>query len=185
MIRSLCFVIIIGLYAASVAGQDAAASGAKQKLLFNDPGVIQIRLEPITPKRSNTVDSPETSEPFKTGDRVNVRVITTNNAQSPVRLPISNTYIQDRPQLFRDGQLMKYKEDVEKLLETSDSEPNSLRRRSILLPPNDAKVVEVIDLANWYRPLKTGHYQLAIKHRFESGGTWIESSSTTFEVNPK
>ena len=186
MIRILYFVITLALYASSVVGQDAELVRAKQRLLFNDPGVLQIRLERISSKRSSPIAGPpETLEPFRTGDRVRIGIMITNNSQSSVRVPISNTYVQHRPQLFRNGQLMKYREDIEKLLETSETEPNSLRRDSVVLSPNDATAVGVIDLANWYKPLKLRHYQLTIKHRFELGGTWIESSSVTFDVDSK
>lgn len=185
MIRGFRLVSSFALCASLVLGQETDASRAKQRIILNDPGVIQIRLALIGKGSTPTQGSSEVIEPFKEGDKLKIRVIITNNSHEMVRVPISDTYVQNRPQLYRDGDLVPYKQNIEKLVKTNANEPDFLRTDSSLLSPGSPKPIEIIDLADWYKPLRVGHYQLAVKHRFEQGGTWIESSPVTFEIDPK
>lgn len=170
----------------SVGGQEKANSGQQRELLSTNPEIIQISLAPITSKRSST-DHPRvnTSERFKAGHRVKFHLVMTNTALVEVRILAWDTYVQNRPILHRDGQQLPYRDDIEKLLPATESQTDFLRMDSILLEPNNPKPLEVITLADWYEPLKPGHYNLLVRHRFQLGGKWIESSSITFEVDPK
>jgi hypothetical protein len=180
--RLLSVIALVACLPLYLNGQGTDVARDRQRAVLNDAGVIHIRLEAIVP------DAPSTARDqlarFKGSDKIKFSVVVTNNSSTPVRAPISNTFIQDRPALLKEGSVvLKYKPDVDRLLAASEeSEPNSLRRDSVVLTPGQEKIVEVIDLANWFRPLRPGSYQLTIKHRFEWGGTWIESASVSFEV---
>jgi hypothetical protein len=183
MIQGLYLLSSLVLCGSLSIAQNTEASRAKQRLLLNDPGIIQIQLAVIGSKSpSPTPDGSDVLEPFREGDKIKIRVIITNNSHEIVRVPITDTYLQNGPQLYRDGELLPYLKSIEKQKQTNEIQTDFLRTDSIVLSPGIPKAVEVLSLADWYKPLKLGHYQLTLKHRFEQGGTWIESTSVTFEI---
>jgi len=123
--------------------------------------------------------------PYPTGAKIYFRLQATNTSLQKVTLFIIDTYFQDRPELFRDGQIVPYKEGMEELLRAKDKDSFTKLVESVNVDPNDSKVIGYLYLNNWYGRLQPGHYQLSLKHRFEPGQDWIESSSITFEVVSK
>jgi hypothetical protein len=121
-------------------------------------------------------------QPFTTRSKIYVRLQATNWSLKRATLFIFDPYFQNRLELFRDGQLAPYKEHMKALLEAKEKDPFTRTGQAVNLEPNESRVIEFIDLADWYDRLQPGHYQLSIKHRFEPGQDWIESSSLTFEV---
>lgn len=185
MKQSLYFLIILVLYAPLVFCQDTEASRAKQRQLMNDAGVMHIQLLVMGTKSTSPNSRDTAVEPFKEGDKIKVKVVITNSSNDPVRVPITDTYLQNRPQLYKDGDLLPYLKTIERVTQVDEAPTSFLRTDSGILSPSTPKLVEVISLSDWYKPLKPGHYRLTVKHRFEWGGTWIESSPGTFEVSSK
>jgi len=130
-------------------------------------------------------DSEVLRAPYPTGAKIYFRVQATNTSLQKVTLFIIDTYFQDRPELFRDGQIVPYKKGVDDLLRAKDKQPFTRLVESVNVDPNDSKVIGYLYLNIWYGRLQPGHYQLSLKHRFELGQDWIESSSITFEVVSK
>lgn len=160
-------------------------SSSSQQLLSSNPDIVHASLEAITSKRPDSVSrNADVASRFKVGDKIKFELIMTNTALVPVRILVWDTYVQDRPQLYRDGQLLKYRADIEELMPKTEEQTDFVRTDSILLEPHSTKPVEVISLADWYEALKPGHYQLSVRHRFQVGGKWIDSSSVTFEIDP-
>jgi len=170
----------------SVGGQEKANSSQQRQLLVTNPEIVQIGLAPITSKRSST-DHPRVnaSERYKAGQKVKFHLVMTNTALFAVRILTLDTYAQNRPILHRDGQQLPYREEIENVLPATENLTDFLRTDSFLLEPNSPKPLEVITLADWYEPLKPGHYNLLVRHRFQLGGKWTESSPITFEVDPE
>lgn len=108
-----------------------------------------------------------------------------NTSLEPVAVAILDKYVQNRPELLRDGQIVPYREGLNKLLEAKEKDPFIVLPQVVKLNPNEQKFIGYIYLDDWYEPLQPGHYQLSLKHRFEPGQGWIESSSITFEVVSK
>ena len=77
---------------------------------------------------------------------------------------------------------MPYRKGLEELLIAKEKDPFLILPQSIKLEPDETKLIGLLYINDWYDPLKPGHYQLAVSHRFEPGQPWIESSSITFEV---
>lgn len=121
---------------------------------------------------------------FKKDDKFFFRLQMTNTSISRVVVSIIDPYYQNRPQLFRDGQLVPYRKQTAELIKHREKEPSQRHRGVIRLEPNETKEVVYIDLATWYDQLEPGHYQLSAKYRFEPGQDWVESSVVTFEVEP-
>jgi len=157
--------------------------------LLNNPEMIQITLSQVTSKQWTKSSNAYQTERLHVGDKVKFYLVMQNTSSASLQIPIWNTHLQNQPRLFRDGQLLDYKADVKEMVTSENGEMKSamsvLRTDSVRLEPNTVKVVETIDLANWYEPLKPGHYELLCRHRFKLGGKWVESSIITFEVDAK
>ncbi len=186
LLRGLLIAITTALCIGLLVGQQKGNSGAQQELLLTNPDFIQMSLVPIASKRAS-IANPHVKipEPFKAGDKVKFDLMMTNTSLFPVRIFVWDTYIQNRPELYRDSELLTYLDEIEKLLPTTETANDFMRTAWVLLEPGSSKSIEPITLADWYEPLKPGHYQLKIKHRFQQGGKWIESAPVTFEVYPK
>jgi hypothetical protein len=128
--------------------------------------------------------------PFKRGSRIVFGLLMTNTSSVSLRVVVGHPLKQNRPQLFKDGQVIPYRDETNKILIALEDSQISLPRRTtrvvdVLLEPNKPAMPEQIDMAEWYDPLQAGHYQLNLEHRFGIGQeTWINCSPITFEVVP-
>jgi hypothetical protein len=128
--------------------------------------------------------SPGPVSKFRRDTEVSFGLVMENIAAEPIKVQVFFNHMQNRPDLFREGQLVPYLEQVQKLV-MSDKEPPDYRRLAIvLLHPNKPETPEIINLAEWYGPLQPGHYRLNNKNRLDIGQDWIDCGSITFEVSP-
>jgi hypothetical protein len=123
-------------------------------------------------------------DPYKEGDRIYFRLLITNNSIEKVNFARVDSYQEQRPDLTRDGDPVPYRKRISELLVQKDRDIMGRRVSEVTLQPGET-TEEFIDLADWYEPLKSGHYQLTLRRRFIWGGDWIESPAITFEVEPK
>lgn len=129
-------------------------------------------------------DGPEKLDaPFKAGGAINFRLLVTNNSRERVYLPAAGTYKHNRPQLSQGGEAVPYRREVERLVEREDTWPEyrSIRYEQV---ESGRTLTEVINLNDWYAPLRPGAYKLTVRHRFIWGGEWLESPPINFEVVP-
>jgi hypothetical protein len=104
---------------------------------------------------------------------------------------VGYSFRQNKPVLFRDGQVVAYRQETSEVLDALEN-PRMIRltRRAsmvidMVLEPNQSAIPEYIDLAQWYKPLKPGRYHLNLEHRVGIGDEpWITCSPMTFEVLP-
>lgn len=124
-------------------------------------------------------------EHFNSGSRISFRLIITNASEGMVvlHLPL-DSHILNRPQLYRDGELVSYRESVKELLQAKDRRFFD-GRSNVFGLESKKTITETINLDDWYEPLQPGHYELSVWHRFIWGGEWLESPSATFEVVTK
>lgn len=155
-----------------------------QQFLLKDPSVIQLELVPGK-DQSNDRGENSASRIYEAGSKVFIRLDAINSSQEPVTLLVVEPSRQNRPELFRSGDKLEYRDGLMKALEVRDQEPPRSMPQLYKLEPGERKRIGYIDLRDWYDSLKPGHYQLSIKHRFEPGQKWIESAAVTFEVIPK
>jgi hypothetical protein len=186
LLRGLLIAITTALCIGLLVGQQKGDSSGQQELLLINPDFIQMSLVAIASKRASIANPHvEIPERFKAGGKVNFDLTMANTSLVAVRILVWDTYVQNRPELYRESQLLIYRDEIEKLLPETEKQTDFMRMDSVLLEPGRSKSIEVINLADWYDSLKPGHYQLKVKHRFQQGGKWIESASVTFEVDPK
>lgn len=109
----------------------------------------------------------------------------TNTSLIPLIVRTWDHVAQNRPRLLRDNQELPYREGLIEVVKQKDSEiEDIISITAVTLEPSNEKMLEYLDLSDWYEPLKAGHYQLSTQHRFIQGGEWVESASITFGVNP-
>ena len=148
--------------------------------LVEHPELVDLEL---LPRKLELNEDPDAlRSPYTVGSKLYFRIQATNRYSQTVTILIIDSYVQERPELFRDGQLVPYKKGVDELLSAKDKDPFTRLVQNVTLDPNESKVIGFLDLNNWYGRLLPGHYQLSTKHRFEPGQQWIESSALTFEV---
>lgn len=145
-----------------------------------------LELVPVTRRRAAGIYQRE-SGPFKTDARIVFELMGTNTSILPLLVRSWDTFSQNRTLLFRDGQQVGYRKGLDDVLKSKEKELaiEVLHVRITRMEPNQPKSLEQIDLGNWYEPLEPGHYQLSARHRFVHAGKWVESSTVTFEVEPK
>jgi hypothetical protein len=177
-------IITMLFFAAIIGGQENRMRQAERVVLDN-PEVITLKLAPIVQLVSAGVRKP-LSGPFEPGSKIKFEIVAHNTSLVPLQVRTWSHYTQNRPRLLRGNQEVSYREGLSKVLKQKDSEIEDIVSMSVItLEPNDEKLLEYLDLNDWYEPLQPGHYQLSTQHRFAQGGKWVESGSITFEVAPK
>jgi len=153
------------------------------KIVFASVEAVQIGIVPH--ERKTGKGPPTPAPPFKAGDKFIFDLVVTNISHVPVRVMIFDTYVQNRPQLLMGGQVLSYREEIEKVVKASEHGTGEmLRLANIVLAPNESGSAETVILNDWYHPLEPGHYQLTVQHRFDEGDKWIATPSYSFEVFP-
>jgi hypothetical protein len=134
---------------------------------------------------------------YRVGERVPLVITMTNTGTQPVYVCESDTLYQDRPQLLKDGQPVKYmsfRESTMKAAETEKTCDKENLPQQVLLPPNEPTVVDWFTLADgvtsidneaWYEQLQPGKYTLSNRRRLSCcDGPLIETDTITFMVVP-
>ena len=166
-----------------IASQENQTTEADRVVLDN-PEVIAVKLAPVVKRISAGVYKPF-SGPFDPKSNIKFAIIATNTSVIPLRVRSWDLYDQNRPRLLRDNQEVPYQSGLTDLLKKKDSDGDIISMYVITLEPNHEKILEYLDLSNWYEPLQPGHYQLYTQRRFVQGGKWVDSAWITFEVKTK
>ncbi|HUS09040.1 MAG TPA: hypothetical protein VMZ30_01150 [Pyrinomonadaceae bacterium] len=154
------------------------------RYVVSDPEVIKLE---VLPRRLNAgEESSVLAQPYTHGDKLYFRLRMTNISLLPAEIPIDDPYSQNRLLLYKDGDLVAYRKEIDELLKARDKEPSEhVMGWRAQLGPNESRVIDRFNLNDWYDDLGPGHYQLSVRHRFQIGQEWYESASITFEIVPK
>ena len=158
-----------------------------QMTMFSE---VQERAQSLTAVKIKMVPSHfqrEGVKPYQVGSKGYMRVLVTNDSDQRIRVIIVDTYYQNRPKLFKDGQLLPYREEVKKLVRSKDEYPEFVRLGSVVfLQPHTSRDLEELNLSDWYGPLEPGSYRLINRHRLEINRPWTaDSAELLFEVGPQ
>ncbi len=121
-------------------------------------------------------------EQFDSGSKVSFQLVINNASEAMVVIhsPV-DSHVLNRPQLYKDGNLVSYRENVTESLQGKDKRFFDGRSNVLKLEPKTS-ITETINLDDWYDALRPGHYKLSVWRRFIWGGEWLESPTITFEI---
>ena len=153
----------------------------RRQVVLDHPEVIQLRLSPVTRRRSAGVYEKELG-PFVGHSKVRFVLSAINTSTIALDVRSWDTVAQNRPRLLRDNQEVPYREGISDLIEKKENSNDIVSLVVIRLEPNMEKTLETIDLSTWYPPLEPGHYVFSTQHRFVQGGKWVDSDLIGFEV---
>jgi hypothetical protein len=143
-------------------------------------------MELVESRPSDVFDDPLAfHSTYTTRSKIYFGIRATNTSFAPLLLIISDPYLQDRPELLRAGDPVPYRKGLESLLNAKEKDPYMSMSQSVTLSPDEGKLIGYVFVKDWFGSLTAGHYQLTLKHRFELGQDWVESSSITFDIQPK
>lgn len=124
------------------------------------------------------------SNSYADGGDICFGVAFTNGSSDPVSFPVTDLFQQARPQLFKDGEPVPYREKVAALLEEKEKSQEIFSVKVVTLAPGQTTSLR-IHLGDWYEPLRDGSYSFSVKWRFVYGGDWVESPPADFKVRSK
>src|SRR5258708_2981182 len=130
---------------------------------------------------------PKTDEkPYPLGSEVQVTLFVANNSDQPLKVNVIDREYGNRPQLFKGGALVPYREDAAELIRSKEENPRLVEIvNDFFLDPKIGTWSQGLSLKNWYGPLPQGSYRLIIRHRFEMDGPWTaDTAPLLFEVLP-
>lgn len=160
--------------------QSALLASQDQEVPTRESTGVTIELVPIG------VDAPPEGKPYRIEKNVYLRVFLTNNSNGIIRAIVVDTYYQNRPRLYKNGNLVPYRESITKLVRSKDASPHFIRVGSLfLMQPTTRTDLQELNLDDWYEPLEPGLYRLINRCRFEVRGPWsVDSEELLFEVLP-
>ena len=111
---------------------------------------------------------------YRSADNIHTVVWMTNNTDAPVKVYDSETLVQDRPVLLRNGQQLEYRKEISELLGKISDEPCEVVRVPVMieLRPSKPTMVGWFILSEgghqsgnvkWYEPLAPGKYELSLQ----------------------
>src|SRR5882724_1130383 len=114
---------------------------------------------------------------YELGTEVYIRVFVVNNSDHPVKVSVVDLYYSVRPQLFKDGSLVPYREETAKLIVSKVEKPSLVHTANdFFLDPGTKTGMVYIKLRDWYESLSPGSYRLVTPQRFEIDGPWTADS---------
>ena len=144
------------------------------------PEGLSLRLVPDGSKPPRQVQN------YRLGYDEGVAVEMINDSNQRIQVIVIDRYYGHRPQLFKDGDLIPYKPEVAKLIESKDKEPRLIEvTPNLFLDSRTTSRVDGFSLKQWYGPLTPGIYRLTDRRRFEIDGPWTkDSGELIFEIIP-
>lgn len=145
------------------------------------PDGVSLRLVP-----DGLPGAPANNRPYHLKPETGVAVELRNESKERVSISVIDQHYGHHPQLFKDGKLIPYREEILKLIESREKDTRLVEVVSTLfLDPKTTSRLDGLSLKQWYGPLAPGVYRLTDRRRFEIEGAWTkESAELIFEVAP-
>jgi hypothetical protein len=120
---------------------------------------------------------------YQVAPEVAVIVQVVNNSNQTFNFNVIDRVYGNRPQLFRDGKLIPYRDEMKQRLDAKETNPLLVEIvNDIILEPTQTWPTAII-LKDWYGQLPPGSYKLINRCRFEIDGPWsAESAPLLFEI---
>src|SRR6266496_402333 len=108
-------------------------------------------------------DAVTDATPYNPGDKIQFKLVMTQNLSEPFDILVTDVYDQDRPELTRDGDLIPYRKKVAELVKIKDQKLQIFSEVPMSIEPGKPSPIATIDLDQWFGGLKVGHYQLRVR----------------------
>jgi len=152
--------------------------------LLKHPTFVILRLasSPRDVPRESGTDTPA---PYKVKDYIGFELFITQNSSETLRLGITSSYYDYRPELMKDGQSVSYSESAAARVNRAENYPYSGSVFGITVKTGEEQHLGFINFDEWYDPLTPGRYQLTVRKQFALDGDWVVSNPVYFEVVPR
>ena len=114
---------------------------------------------------------------FKEGEAIHAKVFVTYIGGKSLTIPKGNDW--NKPQLIMDQKIIQYREDIMRAIKEKEKSNIFIASGLTVLEPNKLDE-DIIEITNWYEPLKVGQYQLSLQRIFF--GVRVESNTVSFEI---
>lgn len=164
---------------------EVVAANLRMGELLRKPTFITLGLLSM-PRNSRHEQSSDTPAPYTVGDRIGFGLfITQSLAETLMISEALDPYENTRLELFKDGDIVPYSKQAQEMVELRERRPADGSAGAPRLPYGRACLLKIIKLEDWYEPVGQGHYQLSVSRRFAWDGDWVQSTSVTFDVQPR
>ncbi|HEX8707261.1 MAG TPA: hypothetical protein VF723_03280 [Pyrinomonadaceae bacterium] len=117
---------------------------------------------------------------FEAGADIYVEVVQTNTSSEAQHLISGGPWRELRIKLVKDGEVIPFKKSMQEFLTPSPDKPFSASLFAFTLKPGESSPA-VIDLSQWYEPLRPGHYRLTVGRMWDREYT---AKPVEFDVYP-
>ena len=178
-------------FAQGVVGQNGVYQPPEQQLaafkrqqeMLRHPTFVTLRL--VSSRRFVPREEPtDTPAPYKVKDFIAFQIFVSQNSSEVLRVA-TTSYYDYRPELVKDGEAIGYSAKTKDRIKRAETQLDSGSLISIALAPGEEKQWNIVNLDDWYDPLKPGRYQLTVKKQFVRDGDWVVSNPVYFEVIPR
>lgn len=119
-------------------------------------------------------------EQYRIGEDLSFDVMMTNtNSEALGVYLLYNHFLQEHPELKRDGKPVSFRKDKDV---TFEGKPDELRARVIGLAPEKPQRFRTINLKDWFGELEPGTHEVTVGHRFWLKGKLVKSDPIIFEI---
>lgn len=165
--------------------EEVVAANHRVYELLRKPTFITLRL--LSTPRDNVREPPtDTPAPYTVGDWIGFDLFLTQSLPETITISQAlDPYENTRLELFKDGDIVPYSKQAQEVVAERERRPAGGSAGEPKLPPGRECLLKRINLQDWYDSLGQGHYQLSVSRRFAWDGDWVQSTSVTFDVQPR
>jgi hypothetical protein len=163
-----------------VISPEMAERARRRRQMLDQPDFLTLKI--VAAAAEGAGGREKATEPYRVGDKFRFELFVTSSLTEPFEISVSAD--QNRPQLLKDGHQVPYHQKAAKFIKDNERLPY-LSALTLRLKPGEQQTLGIIDLKDWYEPLAPGLYELTVRHRFQTGGKWIDFPQVTFEVVPE
>lgn len=192
----VCFAVLSFALTASAQGridergvyqptEEELAANKRLGELLRKPTFITLRLLSL-PRDIPREQPSDTPSPYTVGDLIGFELLITQSLLETITLTeVLDPHENTRLELFKDGDIVPYSKQAQEIVELRERRPAEGSGGGAKLEPGLERTLKWVRLEDWYKPLGQGHYQLSVSRRFAWDGGWVQSTSVTFDVQPR
>jgi hypothetical protein len=181
----LCFVFLyafsLNLNSAVFAQEASIPSGQVKASNFQRKSKVRFLIKPLAE------DKKTTKVVFRPGEKIFIQTLIKNDADEYFPYEVINKYFHYRPNLQKLGKrrVEEFRKDQQKSISLNEGQPAFISRLVPLpIPARSFRVLDILDLADWYENIEPGNYELTIRYRPDVGSKILISNSVVIKITP-